>query len=243
MKKLIKQYTFNQPERTITFDSITGYDFEQLLLISDVTSGKIVYNFAGTSALTGVKSGNNGIILSDIVDDLNSGDRLQIWMDLESQAAFTDVPEAVASGHAFVEPYYDERGRQVIKGYNNYLGGIDVNINNPVEVETFSYDFLFAQSVATTTDAQNVDGFNKISIQVQGNGTPTGRVNILGNLGAEGDPYSKLRTIDFPEEAGLSTDGAIFSEDIILDNIKVQLTTGTAGALNGSFDVKLKAGR
>jgi len=243
MKKLIKQYTFNPSERTITFDSITGYDFEQLLLISDVTSGKIIYNFAGSSSLTGVKSGDNGIFLNTGVSELDSGDRFQIWMDLESQEAFSDVPDPIESGHAFVNPYFDERGRQVIKGYNSYLGGLDVNINNPVDVESFRYTFLNNQSLSTTTDAQNIDGFNTVSLQVNAAGTPTGRISILGNIGAESDSYSVLRNIDFPERDGLSTDEAIFSENIILDNIKVQLTTGTSGVINGSFSAKMKAGR
>jgi len=79
MKILYEDYTFNAAAKTVTFNTLSSINLEQLLLITNVTTNTIIYNFANSS-LGGVVN-DNVLTLTYDTTAMNSGDSLQIFLD------------------------------------------------------------------------------------------------------------------------------------------------------------------
>ena len=79
MKRLIENYTFDRTTRTVTFNDYLSIDLEKILLITDVTRGTIIFNFA-CPGLTGRVSGNV-LTLSYDTTPFASTDKLQIYIE------------------------------------------------------------------------------------------------------------------------------------------------------------------
>jgi len=79
MKKLMTSYIFNAASHTVTFPQLVSLDLQNLMLITNVTAGVIIYNFAD-SANDGVSSGNI-LTLDYNTSSMNNSDRLQIIYD------------------------------------------------------------------------------------------------------------------------------------------------------------------
>jgi hypothetical protein len=83
MKKLvgsdIGSYVFTPASRTIAISGVSGLSLNQFLLITNVTSNKIVYNFAD-STLGGTLSGNILTLAYDTTA-MSADDSLQIYID------------------------------------------------------------------------------------------------------------------------------------------------------------------
>ena len=85
MKKLINQYIFEPESGVVKLTEYpvwpTGLNIENLLLITNISSGIIVYNF-GDPLFGGEVTGGNAIRLHNpIVNQMQSGDKLQIFYD------------------------------------------------------------------------------------------------------------------------------------------------------------------
>lgn len=78
MKKLITDYVFNKTAKTITFLEI--FKLEQYLLITDVTTNTIIYNFA--DAIKGGTATANTLLLDFDTSALSDTDSLQIFVDV-----------------------------------------------------------------------------------------------------------------------------------------------------------------
>lgn len=77
MKTLVSTYTFNPSAKTVTLDK--AYSLEQILLITNVTTNQMIYNFADPTM-------GGSIIGSVLTLDFNTtamsaGDKLQIFVD------------------------------------------------------------------------------------------------------------------------------------------------------------------
>lgn len=83
MKTLIPNYSFDVAAKQVTFNE--AFDLSQILLITNVTRNKIIYNFA-TPALGGSMSGNVLTLNADLAL-MDSGDILQIYVDVAEQPA------------------------------------------------------------------------------------------------------------------------------------------------------------
>lgn len=85
MKIQIKNYTFNKTAKTVTFTDYTSIDLDGILLITNVTSNKIIYNFAkiGGTVL------NNVLTLDYDTSLMSDNDDLQIFY--EDGQTSTDV--------------------------------------------------------------------------------------------------------------------------------------------------------
>ncbi len=81
MKTLITNYTFDASAKTISFDDYTGVDLNRVLLITNVTTNTIIYNFAN-SLLGGSVSGNV-LTLTYNTTSMSDTDTLQIYYDTE----------------------------------------------------------------------------------------------------------------------------------------------------------------
>lgn len=89
MKKLITGYQFFPNSGVVTLTEYagdtTGVALENLLLITNVSSGAIIYNFADPAA-GGVVTGFNSFRLNNsVVSSMRSGDRLQIFYDVQTE--------------------------------------------------------------------------------------------------------------------------------------------------------------
>ena len=79
MKRLIENYTFNSETKQIIIIDSENITQEKLLLITNMTDGIIIYNFAD-SALKGSIVGNIITLTYDTVSMSNT-DKLQIWVE------------------------------------------------------------------------------------------------------------------------------------------------------------------
>lgn len=58
MKHIVKAWSFNAATRQITLTNFTTVSPERVALITDITTGRILYSFAGTPAVTLTAAGN-----------------------------------------------------------------------------------------------------------------------------------------------------------------------------------------
>lgn len=79
MKRLIENYTFDHTQRTVTFNDYLSIDLEKILIITDVTRGTIIFNFA-CPGMTGRVTGNV-LTLSYDTTPFASTDKLQIYIE------------------------------------------------------------------------------------------------------------------------------------------------------------------
>ena len=80
MKVLFENYSFNPSTKQITLNTTDSITLEQLLVITNVTSNTIIYNFADPN--TGGTISNNIITLNYNTTSMSSSDRLQIFLDI-----------------------------------------------------------------------------------------------------------------------------------------------------------------
>jgi hypothetical protein len=79
MKILFEDYTFNAASKQITFNTTSVIGLSQLLIITNVATNTIVYNFADPNA--GGTITNNVLTLDYNTTSMNNSDNLQIFLD------------------------------------------------------------------------------------------------------------------------------------------------------------------
>lgn len=79
MKKLIANYAFNAAAKQITFADYSFVNLENILLITNVSSNAIIYNFADPSF--GGTVSNNVLTLTFNTASMANTDKLQIFYD------------------------------------------------------------------------------------------------------------------------------------------------------------------
>lgn len=79
MKKLIENYTFNPTTKEIVFLDYTTINLERILIITNVTSNIIIYNFA--NSLQGGTVSNNILTLNYNTSSMSNTDKLQIYYE------------------------------------------------------------------------------------------------------------------------------------------------------------------
>jgi hypothetical protein len=131
MKKLISNYIFDASARTVQFADYTSIDLESLLLITNVTDNKIIYNFANPSRGGGVNG--NTVTLTYDTTGMSDTDALQIYYD-----DVEDNPMSEELFHLFMRlsrlmqsnATVDALDRQIVR-----VGTIDTgNLNNVASV-------------------------------------------------------------------------------------------------------------
>ena len=80
MKVQLKNYTFNAASKVITFPDFTTVDLDSVLLITNVSTNEIIYNFANPTQ-GGTVNGNQLTLIYDTTSMLDSHD-LQIYYDI-----------------------------------------------------------------------------------------------------------------------------------------------------------------
>lgn len=93
MKQLIGSdagnYTFNPTTRTIAFVNIPDITLANVLVVTNVTAGVMLYNFADP-ALGGSEAGQALTVEYDTTG-MSATDVLQIWVDLPSVSVLSDL--------------------------------------------------------------------------------------------------------------------------------------------------------
>jgi hypothetical protein len=79
MKILFENYSFNPLAQTVTLNTTDNITLEQLLIITNVITNTIIYNFADPS--TGGTISNNVLTLDYNTTGMSSTDKLQIFLD------------------------------------------------------------------------------------------------------------------------------------------------------------------
>ena len=92
MKTLVSTYTFDPTAKTITFDK--AYSLEQILLVTNVTTNAIIYNFADP-AMGGSITGSV-LTLDFNTTAMSAGDKLQIFVDDVTTVQPVNVGNTVA---------------------------------------------------------------------------------------------------------------------------------------------------
>lgn len=82
MKYLVNAYTFDPAAKTITFSE--AYALNQLLLVTNVNTNQIIYNFAAPGS--GGSISGNVLTLDFDTTAMSSDDALQIFVEIEDTA-------------------------------------------------------------------------------------------------------------------------------------------------------------
>ena len=82
-KGLLKNYTFNTAAKTITLNDVGAVRLDKLALVTDVTTNKILYNFADSTVSLATVAGNV-ITLSALQGGESNTDKLRIDYDVEA---------------------------------------------------------------------------------------------------------------------------------------------------------------
>ena len=170
MKILYEDYTFDSALKTVTFNSLATISLEQLLLITNVTTNTIIYNFASPD-LGGTVSGNT-LTLDYNTATMSSTDKLQIFLDNLATPASQETLEYLSDQTALLgrmvkllEPSsrQDSAGRQTID-----IGGstgivttrLDTYINGPTGTSTIvapESTFVLQSRIAYATLRQHLE--------------------------------------------------------------------------------------
>ncbi len=89
MKLLFENYTFDAAAKQITFNTAEEVTLNRVLIITNVTDNVIVYNFADPNK--GGTISNNVLTLNYDTTTMSNSDSLQIFLDLNGQAASEDA--------------------------------------------------------------------------------------------------------------------------------------------------------
>lgn len=103
-KAVLKNYTFNTSTKAITLTDIATVRLDKIILITDVTTNKILYSFADPTIATATVA-TNVITLSVLQGGENNTDKLRIDYDVESTStsAFIDgVQPIMQAATAFI---------------------------------------------------------------------------------------------------------------------------------------------
>ena len=145
MKIQILNYSFDVANKTVTFSDYQQINLNGLLLITNVTTNQIVYNFANP-ALGGTVAGNI-LMLKTTLDGMSNGDSLQIFYENGVQ-----LPTATESAQA----QNDQTNwllRRMVKLLDS-LGVVDTKQRQRIAVETGVIDTVTSVSQIAGIDAR-----------------------------------------------------------------------------------------
>jgi hypothetical protein len=135
MKILFEDYTFSAVTKEITFNTASTIGLSQLLLITNVTTNQIIYNFANPS--TGGTIVNNVLTLDFDSTSMSNTDSLQIFLDNLDTPASNEMLESIEN--------QTELLRRMVKLLEP-IARQDVNGRQAIRVEAFDPQVIANQS-------------------------------------------------------------------------------------------------
>lgn len=104
MKKLVSNYTFNAATKQVTLTDFTSIDLESLLLITNVATNTVIYNFAGQGK--GATISGNVLTLDFDTTSMSNSDELQIYFDdgisPAANATIEELTNSLENNNAFL---------------------------------------------------------------------------------------------------------------------------------------------
>jgi hypothetical protein len=173
MKRLIGSdlgsYAFDPGAKTVTLAGLPDLSLDQILLVTDVSAGRLLYSFADPAL--GGSLADNILTLATDTADLAAGDALQIWVDIPA-------PAAVAGEGQGLEPVYtyDTNLAQVFGSQPLASEGWLRTISTPSGIISRKYGVLKNINDEARIDCQ---GANTVALQITGGG---GNINFYGSI-------------------------------------------------------------
>jgi hypothetical protein len=131
MKVLFENYNFNAAAKTVTFNTTDSITLEQLLIITNVTTNQIIYNFADPNA--GGTIASNVLTLDYNTTSMSSSDKLQIFIDNTSSPASDETLQYLSDQTALLGrmvKLLEPSSRQNSVGMQQVdLGGSTITVN------------------------------------------------------------------------------------------------------------------
>lgn len=154
-KKLITNYTFNKVAKTVTLNEYTSISLSNVLLVTNVTSNIIVYNFA--DPLRGGTVLTNVLTLNYDTSSMSNSDILQIFYEDADALGKTSVDDLATAIRTLIlvlaNPSY------IDKSANQMRAQITGSLTTAGTVST----------VATVTGLTNIDGYQGKSLMIADN--------------------------------------------------------------------------
>ena len=155
MKTLIQNYIFDPLSKTITINEVSSLLVEQLLLITNVSTNDIIYNFADSNLKATIS--DNIITLNYDTTSMNDSDSLQIFIDFEN-TNFVELNELLQMGIAEIV--------HQLQSIRNDGGMADIFGRVRCAVETLP-TLGNCTTVGTVTNANNVVAMGGYALQSQ----------------------------------------------------------------------------
>jgi hypothetical protein len=156
MKKLVSNYSFNAASKQITLPDYTTLDLESLLLITNVTTNTIIYNFASQGK--GATISNNILTLDFDTTSMSNLDQLQIYIDdglsPAANATIEELTRAFEDNNAFL--------RRILQALTP-VANMDASQRLRVTVDAISVALGGTSNINTSTIA----GYNSSEILLQ----------------------------------------------------------------------------
>lgn len=152
MKTLIQDYTFNALAKTITINELPSISIEQMLIVTNVTDGIIIYNFADSSLSATVLG--NVLTLNYDTTTMSNLDSLQIFVEI-ANTNYVELNELLREGVAEIV--------HQLQSIRNDGGMADVNGRVRVAIENGSVGLSSNQTLGTLTTLANMAGIGGYS--------------------------------------------------------------------------------
>lgn len=170
MKSIIKNYSFNAATRVITLTDVATVRLDRLALITNVTTNKILYNFADTSVATATVS-TNTITLSVLQGGDANTDKLRIDYDTDIGDAATGDSIEIVQGN--ISSGVADAGNPVKVGgrYNTTLPTLTNGQRGDAQVSAKGQLQMVIMDAAGNNRGANVTGGNAMLVYLDGGNT------------------------------------------------------------------------
>lgn len=136
MKKLITNYAFNAASKTVILEDYALLNQSGLLLITNVTDGVLIYNFADPAL--GATISGNVVTLEYDTTSMASSDILQIWYDDGSDIQSVDVVNALREIlYPLVNPPYMDKSLNRVRETAVIESGTVTTVGNLTNLTNF----------------------------------------------------------------------------------------------------------
>lgn len=226
MKQLVTSYGFNKTAKTVTLSNYSTVSLAGLLLITNTTNNKIIYNFAD-STTTATASGNV-VTLSYDTTGMNNTDALQIFYeDGNPENCVQTISNYYVSVSGAVS---------VLMSGGSQSGAIywGTGTSGQVQVQTVSGSYLSVSGAVSVTGSVQVSGAVQVSGTVTANTGLSGAAfsgQIAWGTGTSGQTWVQTTSGSYVSVSGsVAVTGGIQVSGSVQVSGTVTANTGLSGA-------------
>lgn len=172
MKTQIKNYSFNKTLKTVSFNDYVSIDLDSVLLLTNVTSNIIIYNFA--NPLLGGSVSGNTLYLNYDTSLMNDNDDLQIFYQ-DSLVPSTEIKQDALN--LLIELLQDQIKNdgtiqrqllQLLRPLSIITNGsyrLNIDVNNVGSLSGNIAQVTLVPTVSSVTNMVNIGGLNAFDLQ------------------------------------------------------------------------------